>query len=92
VGACHGRAGGHWSKDNGRARRPCDAVHVLVDVTDRKKGEEALHATSEELERLNRAVVGRAMRMVELKKEINALCAQAGQPPRYPLRSEEGQG
>ena len=44
-----------------------------------------LRAGNEELARFNRAMVGRELRMIELKKEINALCAQAGQPPRYPL-------
>ena len=28
-------------------------------------------------------MVGRELRMVELKREINGLCAAAGQPPRY---------
>jgi hypothetical protein len=28
-------------------------------------------------------MVGRESRMAELKQEVNALCAQAGQPPRY---------
>jgi hypothetical protein len=27
--------------------------------------------------------------MIELKKEINECCKQAGLPPRYPLRFEE---
>ena len=30
-------------------------------------------------------MVGRELRMIELKQEINALCAQLGQPPRYPI-------
>jgi len=31
----------------------------------------------------NRFMVGRELRMVELKKEINSLCARIGEPPRY---------
>ena len=46
-------------------------------------------ASNEELERFNRAMVGRELRMIELKQEVNALCAQAGQPPRYPLDFEK---
>jgi PAS domain-containing protein len=44
---------------------------------------EALRASNEELTRFNDAMVGRELRMIELKQEINALCAQFGQPPRY---------
>ncbi len=31
--------------------------------------------------------VGRELRMIELKEEVNALCAEAGKPPRYMLDS-----
>jgi PAS domain S-box-containing protein len=66
------------------------------DVTARKLAEEEirrkveeLHARNAELTRLGRAMVGRELRMVEMKKEVNALCAQAGQPPRYSLDFEK---
>jgi signal transduction histidine kinase/DNA-binding response OmpR family regulator len=39
---------------------------------------------AEALRRFNEFAVGRELRMIELKKEINALCEWAGQPPRYP--------
>lgn len=42
-----------------------------------------LKAANEELARFNKAMVGRELRMIELKKEVNALCAQLGQPGRY---------
>ena len=48
----------------------------------------AKHA--EDLARFNRAAVGREVRMIDLKKEINELCAAAGQPPRYALDFESG--
>jgi hypothetical protein len=44
---------------------------------------EELTAANEELTRFNEAMVGRELRMAELKQEVNALCAQADQPPRY---------
>jgi PAS domain S-box-containing protein len=47
-----------------------------------------LRAGNEELARFNRAMVGRELRMIELKKEVNELCAQAGQPPRYGFEFE----
>jgi len=37
------------------------------------------------LARFNRAAVGRELRMIELKREINEMCGQLGQPPRYAL-------
>ncbi len=42
-----------------------------------------LRATNTELARFNEAMVGRELRMIELKKEVNTLCAQLGQPRRY---------
>lgn len=42
-----------------------------------------LRASNAELRRFNDAMVGRELRMIELKQEVNALCAQLGQPPRY---------
>ena len=48
----------------------------------RRHGEE-LRAANQELSRFNEAMVGRELRMIELKQEVNALCAMLGQPPRY---------
>jgi hypothetical protein len=36
-------------------------------------------------------MVGREQRVIELKKEINALCASLGRPPAYPLTHKEAQ-
>jgi PAS domain S-box-containing protein len=62
----------------------------VTDITERKRAEEAtrrhaeeLRATNAELARFNQAMVSRELRMVELKKEVNTLCAQFGQAPRY---------
>jgi PAS domain S-box-containing protein len=63
-------------------------IGSLSDVTDRKEAEEALHQKMDELERFQRLTVGRELRMVEMKNEINALLAQAGQPAKYPLLPE----
>lgn len=39
------------------------------------------------LSRFNLAAVGRELRMIELKQELNELCQQAGLPPSYPTHS-----
>ncbi len=68
----------------------------IRDITERKRAEEALrenHAQlqshAEELARFNSAAVGRELRMIELKKEINELYRQLGHAARYPLEFEE---
>jgi PAS domain S-box-containing protein len=68
---------------------------VLSDITDRKTAEETqrrhtaeLESRNDELLQFNRLAVGRELRMIELKKEVNALCAATGLPPRYDLAFE----
>jgi two-component system CheB/CheR fusion protein len=62
-----------------------EILAVASDITERKLAEDALHASYEELERFNRATVGRELRMVDLKKEVNELCGRVGEKPRYNL-------
>jgi PAS domain S-box-containing protein len=47
-----------------------------------------LRSTNAELTRFNQAMVGRELRMIELKEEVNSLCAQLGRPARYSPRAE----
>ncbi|MFA5073996.1 MAG: PAS domain S-box protein [Nitrospirota bacterium] len=70
-------------------------LETLEDITVRKQAEEQilldienLRASNEEMERLNQAMVGRELRMIELKKEINELCTRAGEAQRYNLNFE----
>jgi PAS domain S-box-containing protein len=80
--------------------RVVGGINMLMDITERKKNEEALlqshaelSARAEELARFNRAAVGREMRMIELKKEVNLLCLRLGENARYSLefeRDEDG--
>lgn len=71
----------------------------FVDITGRKIAEdklkqasEELHRSNEELAFFNNAMVGRELRMIELKKEINQLCHQFGQPLRYNCGGEGAAG
>ena len=87
--------------DSGAAVRQADGtVHGVVlvfrDITERKQIEERigrqveeLRAGNAELTRLSQAMVGRELRMVELKKEVNQLCGQARQSPRYAVDQQE---
>jgi PAS domain S-box-containing protein len=71
-------------------------VAVFDVITDRKRAEEEirrrvedLRQANEELERFNKAAVGRELFMIEMKKEINELCARAGLAERYSLDFDE---
>ena len=64
------------------------------DITERKKTEEVmqrhvaeLNALNQELTAFNRVAVGRELRMIELKEQVNELCLRLGQPPQYPLEA-----
>ena len=70
---------------------------TVVDITDRKKAEQeldrqakALTETNIELQRFNKMAVGREMRMIELKQEVNELAHKLGQPPPYDLSFTQG--
>ncbi len=69
---------------------------AIEDITARKQAEQLLaqsHAQlqehAKELTRFNEVAVGRELRMIELKKEINELCRQSNQAVRYPLDFEQ---
>jgi PAS domain S-box-containing protein len=85
----------HWLAAKGRGYydatgRATRMEGVVLDITARKQAEEAfrqkaeeLRARNAELEQFNRAMVGRELRMIELKQEINELCRRLGEPPRH---------
>ncbi len=78
------------------------AVLVLVDIDAVKFGEQEIRQKEEvlreshaqlqlhanELARFNSIAIGRELRMIELKKEINEFCRRSGQDARYPLAFE----
>jgi hypothetical protein len=66
------------------------------DVTERRRAEDALQQQAEELRvrndtltRFNQVAVSRELRMMELKREVNELCAKLGEPPRHRLAGDE---
>ncbi|RPH49498.1 MAG: PAS domain S-box protein [Desulfobacteraceae bacterium] len=66
-----------------KAGRYAGAVHAVSDITERKRTEERLKEQFEELRRWNEAVMGREMRNLDLKREVNELLIKAGLPARY---------
>ncbi len=62
---------------------PVRITGVNQDITDAKDAEEELRKRNRELERFNRLAVGRELRMIELKEEINRLSLELGQPKPY---------
>ncbi|MFL5327438.1 MAG: chemotaxis protein CheB [Gemmataceae bacterium] len=67
-------------------------VKVMRDLTERKRAEESLRETVDELTRFNAVATGRESRMIELKKEINDLCAKLNLPARYSLDFDRDHG
>ena len=54
------------------------------DISERKLAESNLVEQLEELRRWHNSTLGREMRILELKHEVNELLGADGQPPRYP--------
>jgi hypothetical protein len=49
--------------------------------------DDELKKSMAELERFNRLAVGRELKMIELKKELNRLYERLGEEPRYRIAS-----
>lgn len=58
-------------------------VATFEEISARKRVEQELKANIEEMERFNSAMLGRECRILEMKTEVNRLCARLGMPPTY---------
>ncbi|MCX6970033.1 MAG: PAS domain-containing protein [Verrucomicrobia bacterium] len=58
-------------------------VVTFEEISQRKRVEQELKASIEELERFNRAMIGRESRILEMKSEVNLLRSRMGLPPGY---------
>ncbi len=61
------------------------SVVVFRDITERKRTENDLGEKMDELEKFSRIAVGRELRMIELKEEINGLLEQLGRDAEYEI-------
>ncbi len=68
-----------------RSGEAVGTASIGEDITDRKAAEAVLAQRASELERFHHLSVGRELRMIELKKQVNELRRQAGQEPAYDL-------
>lgn len=55
------------------------------DISERKQVEEKLISRNKELELFNEVTVGRELKMIDLKKEINELLEKSGEKPKYKI-------
>lgn len=61
-----------------------DLLITIMDMTERRQAEETLREQLHELRRWQAVMLDREDRVLDLKREVNALLAEYGLPPRYP--------
>ncbi len=59
--------------NGGEDKNPTKLIGILQDITDRKQTEIKLEEKVDELERLNKHMIGRELKMKELKEEVSRL-------------------
>jgi PAS domain-containing protein len=62
---------------------------TVRDITEQKRADANLHTALDEAERLNRITMGREYRVVQMKREVNALLAELDRPLRYASVAED---
>ncbi len=67
--------------------KPERFVFMHENITERKQSEIALKKKSVELENFNQLMVGREIKMIDLKKEINDLCLRLGEEAKYHIHT-----
>lgn len=65
-----------------------EIIKIARNITDRVKRENELNRKNEKLEKFNSLAVGRELKMVELKREIDSLLKELGRELRFNLSDE----
>lgn len=58
-------------------------IHVVRDISERKRQEQNLEDKVKELKEFHDLAVGRELKMIELENEVNSLLKELGQEPKY---------
>lgn len=58
-------------------------IGFVADITERRLAEDRIRGQLEELRRWHSAMLGREIRVLQLKREVNEVLAEAGRPARY---------
>ena len=66
-------------EENGRRQ----VLAVIRDISERKQAEEALRREKEQLEQVNKVMMNREGRILELKRQVNELLTELGRPSQY---------
>jgi PAS domain S-box-containing protein len=74
---------GNASLIHDAAGQVAGAIESLRDITERKHMEDELRRNLDELERFNKLAIGREIKMIQLKQEINELMSQMGHGEKY---------
>jgi PAS domain S-box-containing protein len=72
-----------WFRVYAYKTRENEFAVVFDNITERKKNEEALNLKIKELNEMNSVMVGREIKMTELKEEINGLLKELGREKKY---------
>ena len=70
----------HMGSDGRRS-----VIGIAYDITSRRHMEEELRRNLDELERFNKLAIGREIKMIKLKEEINGLYSQLNQDRKYKI-------
>lgn len=64
---------------------PSGVWTLIRDMTERRAAEEEMHKRIFEIEKLNKFMMGRELRIIDMKREINELLARLGEQARYKI-------